>query len=167
MNVIALLEYELAYYDSAVHRFNHYTTRTTPFNLGTKTNLTLPSAHILSFCYFGGQFNLGNLTHFVLVSVCLHFALLDSRVLTSLEEVCITWVAAVNSFAKLLNPRKGSVYTVIHRQTVLSYRKSTVWQNTLDSSSWDRNPPNFMLDMIPNRSGILICVNLGIITHTY
>ena len=29
MNVIARLEYELAYYDSAVHRFNHYTTRTT------------------------------------------------------------------------------------------------------------------------------------------
>ena len=27
MNVIARLEYELAYYDSAVHRFNHYTTR--------------------------------------------------------------------------------------------------------------------------------------------
>ena len=30
MNVIAWLEYELAYYDSAVHRFNHYTTRTPP-----------------------------------------------------------------------------------------------------------------------------------------
>ena len=28
MNVIVRLEYELAYYDSAVHRFNHYTTRT-------------------------------------------------------------------------------------------------------------------------------------------
>ena len=27
MNVIVWLEYELAYYDSAVHRFNHYTTR--------------------------------------------------------------------------------------------------------------------------------------------
>ena len=30
MNVIARLEYKLAYYDSAVHRFNHYTTRTPP-----------------------------------------------------------------------------------------------------------------------------------------
>ena len=30
MNVIARLEYELAYYDFAVHRFNHYTTRTPP-----------------------------------------------------------------------------------------------------------------------------------------
>ena len=28
MNVIVRLEYELAYYDSAVHRFNHYTRRT-------------------------------------------------------------------------------------------------------------------------------------------
>ena len=28
MNVTARLKYELAYYDSAVHRFNHYTTRT-------------------------------------------------------------------------------------------------------------------------------------------
>ena len=30
VNVIARLEYELAYYDSAVHSFNHYTTRTPP-----------------------------------------------------------------------------------------------------------------------------------------
>ena len=28
VNVIARLEFELAYYDSEVHRFNHYTTRT-------------------------------------------------------------------------------------------------------------------------------------------
>ena len=28
MNVIARLEFKLVYYDSAVHRFNHYTTRT-------------------------------------------------------------------------------------------------------------------------------------------
>ena len=30
MNVLARLEYELAYYDSAVHCFNHYTTRIPP-----------------------------------------------------------------------------------------------------------------------------------------
>ena len=34
VNVIAQLEYELAYYDSAVHRFNHYTTRTPPVGHG-------------------------------------------------------------------------------------------------------------------------------------
>ena len=33
VNVIARLEYELAYYDSAVHRFNHYTTRTPSNNV--------------------------------------------------------------------------------------------------------------------------------------
>ena len=31
VNVIARLEYELAYYDSAVHRFNYYTTGTPTF----------------------------------------------------------------------------------------------------------------------------------------
>ena len=31
VNAIARLEHELAYYDSAVHRFNHYTTRTPPY----------------------------------------------------------------------------------------------------------------------------------------
>ena len=36
VNVIARLEYELAYYDSAVHRFNHYTTRTPPVYLNSK-----------------------------------------------------------------------------------------------------------------------------------
>ena len=30
MNVIVRLKYELAYYDPAIHRFNHYTTRITP-----------------------------------------------------------------------------------------------------------------------------------------
>ena len=32
LNVIARLENELAYYDFAVHRFNHYTTRTPTLN---------------------------------------------------------------------------------------------------------------------------------------
>ena len=41
MNVIARLEYELAYYDSAVHCFNHYTTRT-PQNDQQGSNNTLP-----------------------------------------------------------------------------------------------------------------------------
>ena len=34
VNEIARLEYELAYNDSAVHRFNHYTTRTPSLSLG-------------------------------------------------------------------------------------------------------------------------------------
>ena len=33
VKIIARLEYELAYYDSAVHRFNHDATRTPPYHL--------------------------------------------------------------------------------------------------------------------------------------
>ena len=33
VNVIARLEYKLAYYDSVVHRFNQYTTRTPPWRI--------------------------------------------------------------------------------------------------------------------------------------
>ena len=41
VNVIARLEYELAYYDSAAQRFNHYTTRTTPMKDKVKRHLNL------------------------------------------------------------------------------------------------------------------------------
>ena len=33
VNIIARQEFELVYYDSVVHRFNHYTTRTLPYNV--------------------------------------------------------------------------------------------------------------------------------------
>ena len=39
MNIIAQLEYELADYDSVVHRFNYYTTRTTPITKDTTTSI--------------------------------------------------------------------------------------------------------------------------------
>ena len=45
MNVIARLEYELAYYDSAVHRFNHYTTRTPPIRAYANHSLVTPYHH--------------------------------------------------------------------------------------------------------------------------
>ena len=38
VNVIAWLEFELVYYDSAVHRFNHFTTRTQIYFLYTFFN---------------------------------------------------------------------------------------------------------------------------------
>ena len=47
--------------------------------------------------------SLGILTQFVLSFVCLYFAL------NSLEELYITLVAAVSSFARVLNSWKGSV----------------------------------------------------------
>ena len=41
---------------------------------------------------------------YVSALACLHFALPDTKVLNSLEELCIMRVAAINSFARVLNP---------------------------------------------------------------
>ena len=38
------------------------------------------------------------------------------------------------------------IYIVIHRQTVSFYQNSSVWLDTQDARSRDRNPSNFMLD---------------------
>ena len=49
MNVIARLEYGLAYNDSIVHRFNHYATRTPPQNV---VRLSLYRSYkLVSACY--------------------------------------------------------------------------------------------------------------------
>ena len=48
-------------------------------------------------------------TYYVLTFVSLHFALPDTSVLNSLEELYITCVAAVNSLTRVLNPWEGSV----------------------------------------------------------
>ena len=50
--------------------------------------------------------------------------------LNSLEGLCITRVAAVNSFASVINPRRGA-YIVIHRQTISLCHTSSVWLDTL------------------------------------
>ena len=81
----------------------------------------------------------GIIRYYIIAFVCLHFALLDTRVLSSLEELCTTLVAAVNSFARVLNPQKGA-YIVIHRQTISLYHNSSVWLDTLGAWTWDRNP---------------------------
>ena len=47
--------------------------------------------------------------------VCLHFALLDTEVLNSLEELCITRVATVIFLRQSAQLSVGSVYIVIHR----------------------------------------------------
>ena len=41
VNVIAQLEYELAYNDYEVHRFNHFTTRTPPSKIYLSINLSM------------------------------------------------------------------------------------------------------------------------------
>ena len=56
----------------------------------------------------------------------------------------------------------------IHLQTVSLYHNSSVWLDTQDSSSWDRNPPNFTLVMVFHRSAISTTyVGAVIITHMY
>ena len=44
------------------------------------------------------------------------------------------------------------IYIVIHRQTVSFYQKSSVWLDTQDARSWDRNPSNFTLDYVSDLS---------------
>ena len=44
------------------------------------------------------------------------------------------------------------IYIVIHRQTVLFYQNSSVWLDTQDTRSRDRNPSNFTLDWVSDHS---------------
>ena len=47
------------------------------------------------------------------------------------------------------------IYIVLHRQTVSLYHNFSVWLDTLDASSWNRNPPNCMyVRLITYRSAI-------------
>ena len=40
----------------------------------------------------------------------------------------------------------------MHRRTVSLYHNSSVWLDTLDTRSWDRNPPNFTLGLVSDDS---------------
>ena len=44
------------------------------------------------------------------------------------------------------------IYIVTHRPTVSLTHNSSVWLDTSDAWSWDRNPPNFTLDLVSDRS---------------
>ena len=44
------------------------------------------------------------------------------------------------------------IYIVIHRQTVSFYQNSSVWLDTQDARSRDRNPSNFTLDCVRDHS---------------
>ena len=44
------------------------------------------------------------------------------------------------------------IYIVIHKHSVSLYHNSSLWLDTQDARSWDRNPPNFTLDLVSNRS---------------
>ena len=79
MNVIARLEYELAYYDSAVHRFNHYT-RTPPSSVEGEELLDIIMLDILKFVvvndksYFFGKIGRENIFLYKVVSVYVHLS---------------------------------------------------------------------------------------------
>ena len=47
------------------------------------------------------------------------------------------------------------IYIVIHRQTVSFYQNSSVWLDTQDARSRDRNPSNFTLDCASDHSTTL------------
>ena len=49
----------------------------------------------------------GIIRHYIVDVICLHFALPDTRVLNSLEELCITRMTVVNSFDRVLNLMRG------------------------------------------------------------
>ena len=64
----------------------------------------------------------GIIRHYVVAFICLQFGLLNTRVLNSLEELCITVVAAVNSFARVFTtPRKGWISSVLRKNTPHSW----------------------------------------------
>ena len=57
---------------------------------------------------------------YALIPVSLHFMQSDSDVLNSLEELWITQVVTVNSFAKVLN-LQGSIYSHIYMYSKNQY----------------------------------------------
>ena len=72
--------------------------------------------NVLPFSQQVTYISLGITAHYVSAFTCLYFALPGTRVLNSLEELCIMWVAAINSFTNVLNPLEGSLY-MYHPQT--------------------------------------------------
>ena len=50
------------------------------------------------------------------------------------------------------------IYIVIQRQTLSLYHNFLVWLDMYDAWSKDRNPPNFKLDLVSDRSANTLCV---------
>ena len=87
VKVIARLGYELAYYDSAVHRFNHYITRTPPRTFESPVDLRW---HLTR-------------KHFCIKEPCLfRFNLLIHRI-TLIKSICSDWVSKFSETSSSLN----------------------------------------------------------------
>ena len=73
------------------------------FKRGLKPAKIYVKLSIILLSYQTTYVSSGIIRHYVVAFVCLHFALLNTNVLDSLEELCIMQVAAINSFAKMLH----------------------------------------------------------------
>ena len=107
MNIIARLEYKLAYCDSTVHRFNHYTTRTPPafaevMKMMSHTGLwdvkltwySLSTTHWI--CLYGWEHGLG--IHAFRLTWSLMFLQPEKNFLN--HVVTALWLAAPSPFVK-------------------------------------------------------------------
>ena len=107
MNVIARLEHELVYYDSAVHRFNHYTTRTPPLIFLFRVK-----------CFQVFLFNISNSFFEVFISnrILIIYLIPHSRLNGRNSTICLHGpISIFNSFQNLQIPRTiSSGHDLIH-----------------------------------------------------
>ena len=85
VNVIARREYELGYYDSAVHRFNHYTTRTPRWMIWALPSI---SNSFSPLSKSSGIVSSAQITIGATVTFMLHSFLVLSQVLSSCLTFC-------------------------------------------------------------------------------
>ena len=116
MNVIARPEYELANYDSAVHRFNHYTTRTPPSLMAFCTAIKRDSVFHLRVHFLSLRQSLRfvawciHTVVFLLVSVFLVFVLF--LFVTSVVTVCLQCFFAL--FYIFIEPLNWCIYVTLN-----------------------------------------------------
>ena len=85
------------------------------FKLRLKPTQICIRLSIIPLCQQSTYVSAGIIRHYVVAFACLHFALLDTRVLNSYEELCITRVAVVNSLARVFNLRRRErIYIYIY-----------------------------------------------------
>ena len=110
---------------------------------GIETRLTLREPDNIPHRHKQSQRKRMNFNAYFLIFPLFTFTLTATGMLCSLEDL-YKWQALIPSW-KFLTLPKGSIYIVIHRQTVSLYHNSSEWLDTWDGSSWDRNSANFTL----------------------
>ena len=107
------------------------------FKLGSKPSQLYVKLSILPLSQQATYISSEIITPYVLTFISLCFYLWDTRMLNSFEELCITWMAAINSFARVLNSQTDC-FVVSQLFSVARH----VWCFKLGS------PPNFTLDLV-------------------